>query len=61
MGIHARVEDYIKPPLDEEDSPKLVLNVQGGDLVFSLAAVVKPWRHCNTSPGSSSAERSGVA
>ena len=32
MGIRARVEDYIKPPLDEEDSPKLVLNVQGGDL-----------------------------
>jgi spoIIIJ-associated protein len=32
MGIQARVEDYVKPAQDEEDYPKLVLNVQGRDL-----------------------------
>ena len=32
MGVHARVEDYIKSPQDEEDYHKLVLNVRGRDL-----------------------------
>jgi spoIIIJ-associated protein len=32
MGVHARVEDCIKSPQDEEDYHKLVLNVRGRDL-----------------------------
>jgi spoIIIJ-associated protein len=32
MGIRARIEDYVKPAQDEDDYPKLVLNVQGRDL-----------------------------
>lgn len=32
MGIPAQVETYVKPAQDEEDYPKLVLNVRGRDL-----------------------------
>lgn len=32
MGVRARVEDYIRPTQDEEDFPKLVLDVKGRDL-----------------------------
>lgn len=32
MEVHARVESYVRPPQDEEDYAKLVLNVQGRDL-----------------------------
>jgi spoIIIJ-associated protein len=32
MGIRAHVEDHIKPQQDEDDYPKLVLNVRGRDL-----------------------------
>lgn len=32
MEVRARVESYVRPPQDEEDYAKLVLNVQGRDL-----------------------------
>jgi spoIIIJ-associated protein len=32
MGIQADIEDYIKPSEEEDDYPKLVLNVRGRDL-----------------------------
>ena len=32
MGIQADIEDYIKPPEDEDDYYKLVLNIKGRDL-----------------------------
>jgi spoIIIJ-associated protein len=32
MGVQARVEAYVKPPQDEDDYHKLVLNIQGQDL-----------------------------
>jgi spoIIIJ-associated protein len=32
MGIQVRVEAYVKPPQDEDDYHKLVLNIQGQDL-----------------------------
>jgi spoIIIJ-associated protein len=32
MGVQARVEAYVKPPQEEDDYHKLVLNIQGQDL-----------------------------